>query len=98
MSNQNDEAKKIIAGLVIGVVGVGALYYFYAEKHRKTPVLKKIGRTIADVGEMIENCDLNSVTKEAQNLGQKMPKATNMLDSLSDWVSTGMSLWKKITQ
>ena len=98
MNNQHEETKKIITGLLIGVVGAGALYCIYAEKHRKTPVLKKIGKTIADVGEMIENCNLNSVNQVAESIEQKLPKGTDILNNLSEWVSTGISLWKKISK
>lgn len=98
MNKQKDETKKVATALLIGLVGAGALYYLYAETHQKTPLLKKVGRTIADVGEMIEHCDLSSASQAAESIEQKLPKAGDMLNSLSQWLSTGLSLWKKISQ
>lgn len=98
MNTQNQETRKIITGLLIGAVGAGALYCMCAASQRKTPVLQKIGRSIANVGEMIEHCDLSSVTNVAESMEKKLPQGADMLNSLSDWVSTGLSLWKKFSK
>lgn len=98
MNTQHEETKKIIKGLLIGAVGAGALYCMCAAKQKKTPVLQKIGRSIANVGEMIEHCDLHSVTDVAESMEKKLPKGADMLNSLGDWVSTGLSLWKKFSK
>jgi hypothetical protein len=96
MENKNDTSKKLILGLLIGgIVGVGALYYIQAGKNRKTPVLKKIGRTISEVGEMLENCDLDNASDVIGNIEEKMPRGVDIINNLTDWVDTGMNLWKK---
>jgi len=96
MKNEYDESKKLILGLLIGgVVGAGALYCIHAAKNHKTPVLKKIGKTIANVGEMLENCDLSSSADVMESIEKKIPSGADIVDSLTDWVDTGMSLWKK---
>ncbi len=99
MENKNDTSKKLILGLVIGgLVGAGALYCIQAGKNRKTPVLKKIGKTISDVGEMLENCQLDSASEVIEGIEDKMPKGADIINSLSDWVDAGMTLWKKFKQ
>ena len=95
MENKNDPSKKLILGLIIGgIVGAGALYCIQAGKNRKTPVLKKIGKTISDVGEMLENCNLDNASDVIENIENKMPKGVDIINSLTDWVDTGMNLWK----
>jgi hypothetical protein len=61
-------------------------------------VLKKIGKTISDVGEMLENCNLDTASDVLEKIEDKMPKGTDIINSLSDWIDTGMSLWKKFTK
>lgn len=98
MTNPNDDTKKLVAGLLIGAIGAGVLYYMYLEHNRKTPILKKIGRTIADVGEMIETCDLDTVNDYAERIEKKLPQGADAVETVSDWVSKGLTLWKKINK
>ena len=96
MKNEHNESSKWILGLLIGgVVGAGALYCVHAVQQKKTPVLKKIGRTIADVGEMLENCDFSSGTNVIESIEEKLPKGTEIVNNITDWVNTGLTLWKK---
>jgi gas vesicle protein len=96
MENKNDLSKKLILGLIIGgIVGAGALYCIQAGKNRKTPVLKKLGKTISGVGEMLENCNLENASDVIENIESKMPEGIDIINSLSDWVDSGMTLWKK---
>jgi hypothetical protein len=93
MKNEHDEAKKWMVGLLIGgVVGAGALYCIRAVQNRQTPVLKKVGKTISNLGEIIENFDAGDV---AESIEKKMPSGADVISSLSDWVDSGMQLWKK---
>lgn len=93
---KNDESKKVGLGLLIGsLVGAGALYCINLAVHRKTPVLKKIGRTISEVGEMIENCDVPSGSDLIDHMEKKLPSGVDILTGIADWVNSGMSLWKK---
>ena len=96
MKNEHDESSKLIVGLLIGgVVGAGALYCVHAAQNRKTPVLKKIGKTIVDVGEMLENCDLSKGADAFESLEKQIPKGTEVVSNLVDWLNTGLTLWKK---
>jgi hypothetical protein len=96
MKNEHDESSKLMVGLLIGgVLGAGALYCAYAAQHRKTPILKKIGKTITDVGEMIENCDLSSGSDVLESIEKKIPKGAEIVNNITDWVDTGLTLWKK---
>ncbi len=93
---ENDDSKKLLLGLIIGgIIGAGALYCIQAGRNRKTPVLQKIGKTISDVGEMLENCNLDSASDVMESIEKKMPSSADVISNLTDWVSTGMHLWKK---
>lgn len=98
MQNHNDESKKVILGLVIGsVLGASALYFLKAARNRPTPVLQKIGKTISEVGEMIEHSKLGeSVTSALHSAEKHTPKPSELVESFMDWASTGMNLWKKL--
>lgn len=98
MKNQQDDTKKIVGGLLVGVLGAGALYYWYVKCHQKTPIMKKIGRSISEVGEMIENCSLDSVSHLAETVEKKLPDGAEVLNNLSDWISTARSIWKKLSK
>ena len=96
MKNENHESKKILLGLLIGgIVGGGALYALRASQNRKTPVMKKIGRTISEVGEMLENFNLDSGEEMLESVQNKLPKGADVVSSLTDWVGTGLTLWNK---
>lgn len=98
MKNEHDESKKVVLGICIGaLVGAGALYCIQAATNQKTPVLKKIGRTISEVGEMLEHSNMMDTGSDMlHRIEQKLPASVDLLSSLTDWVSTGMSLWKKL--
>ena len=93
MQNKNDVSKKLILGLIIGgIVGAGILYMNRSSK-KTPPVLRKIGRTVSQVGEMLENCNLDSTMDVIE---EEAPRVTDMISTITDWVSTAMSLWKNI--
>ena len=90
---KSDVSKKLILGLIIGgIVGAGFLYLNRSSR-KSTPVLKKIGKTVSQVGEMLENCDLDNTMHAIED---KAPEVTDMISTITDWVSTAMSLWKNI--
>lgn len=93
--HHNGSKKVMLTLLLGGIVGAGALYCIQANQHRKTPVLKKIGRTISDVGEMLEHCNLSSVNGMVETIEKKIPKSMDIVHHLTDWVHTALTLWKK---
>jgi len=94
MENKNDLSKKLILGLIFGgIVGVGILYWNRSEKKNNTPVLKKIGKTVSQVGEMLENCDLDNTMNVTED---KAPKVTDMINTLTEWVGTTMNFLKNL--
>lgn len=96
MENEHDESKKMMMGLVIGgVVGASALYFIQAAQNRRTPVLKKIGKTISEVGQLLENCNFDTPAHMMETLENKIPSGGDVVNSLTDWVDTGLTLWKK---
>lgn len=99
MKNEHDESKKLILGLLIGgVIGAGALYCIQASRCRKTPFLQKVGKTISEVGEMLENCDLSSTADVKETIERNLPKGPEIVNNLTEWVDTGISLWKKFNK
>ena len=97
MKNENNnESKKMVLGLVIvGLVGAGVVYCMHNAKSRKTPVLQKIGKTISEVGEMLEHSNLSSAASDTlESLERKLPDKGEVISNLADWVSTGLTLWK----
>lgn len=96
MGNKHDESKKIILGLLIGgAVGAGALYFLRAAQKEKTPLLKKIGKTMVDVGEMLEDCDMSSGADVIESIEKKIPSGAKVFDHLVSWAEMGLALWKK---
>jgi len=98
MNNTHEETKKILTGILLGTIGAGALYYWYVQSHKKIPVMQKIGRTISDVGEMIENYHFDGVTRLAETVEKKLPDGADVLNDISQWISTARSFWKKISK
>lgn len=97
MQNKNDNSQKIVLGLLMGaIVGAGALYCINASRHRRTPILQKIGRTMSEVGEMLENSEIESFSDVAHEIQESFPQGKDVISSLLNWLSSGMSLWKKI--
>lgn len=97
MANEHVDSKNVVLGLLIGgALGAGALYCLHVAQNQKKPVLKKIGKTIADVGEMIENCSVCSVSDAVESLEKKIPKGAELVNNLADWVDLGTTLWKKL--
>lgn len=94
MSNENTESRKVLLGLLIGgVVGAGVLYTIHA-RNQKTPIIKKIGKTISEVGEMLENCDLGSGADVVSHIEKKIPKGVDIVNTVADWLHNGLALWK----
>jgi hypothetical protein len=99
MKNENNESKKLLWGLLIGgAVGAGVLYYLQNSHNRETPVLKKIGKTVSEIGEMLENCNLNSTADVIENIEEKIPSKGEVFNNLADWVDSGLSIWKKFNK
>ncbi|MBI3508480.1 MAG: hypothetical protein HY069_02435 [Chlamydiia bacterium] len=94
---KNESNKKLIFSLLIsGIVGAGILYRIQAEQSKKTPVLRKIGKTITDVGHMIENCSECSTSDVMDHIEKKLPRGADILHSINNWVDAGMTLWEKL--
>lgn len=99
MQNKNDNSQKIVLGLMIGaIVGAGTLYYIKAYRHRQTPIVHKIGRTLSEVGQMLENSKDESFSNIAHEIQDFFPKGKEMMSSVLNWLSSAMSLWNKIKQ
>jgi hypothetical protein len=97
MNNEHrDSGKWVLGFLIAGVVGAGALYYLQAAESRKKPVLKKIGKTISNVGEILENYADQGNHTVMQQIEEKIPAGVDLMSTLSDWVDTAVTLWKQL--
>ncbi len=96
MLDNNDDTKKIVTGLIIGsVVGATIMYAMHASRSKHPPVVQKIGKTLSEVGEMLEQCDFSGCSKFAHECEKNLPSERDVMDNILNWVETGMSLWKK---
>lgn len=93
MSNDNYNPTKIVMGIILGgAVGATALYLL-RNTERKTPIMQKIGKTMTEVGEMLEKGELTD--KMVHAVEKNTPSATEMISTVADWVDTGLNLWKR---
>lgn len=98
MENEHNESNKILLGLLVGgVVGAGMLFYFRSAQNHRTPILKKVGRTISEVGELLENSNLDS-TDVIKNIEKKIPKSIDVINCVTNWMETGITLWKQFNK
>lgn len=100
MTNQNNDPKKIMLGLLLGVaVGATALH-FYSSSHQshQPSVLNKMGQTLREIGEMLENSDSGSYKSAFSEAHKNTSKGSDILHNLYSWFSNGMHLWKKLAK
>jgi hypothetical protein len=96
MENKNDESRKLLLTLLVGgVVGAGVVYYVHNAQNRPVPFMKKIGKTISEIGDALGGCNLNSAQDVMKNIQEKAPSALDVVSNVTDWVDTGLTLWKK---
>ncbi len=92
MKHDNTETKKVILSLLLGgVIGLGIAY---SMRSHKPPVMKKIGRTVSELGDMLQHYDTPSQVMES--IEHKLPNSAAVFNSLSDWINTGFELWKTL--
>ena len=95
MQNNQNPAKKIVLGVVLGsVVGATALYMLYSAQHRQQPLIKKVGKTISDIGEMLENCNFGT-DETANKVEQSLPRKMHIADNIGDLIDMGIKIWKQ---
>ena len=96
MENKNNEAKKLLLTLLVGgAVGAGIVYCVRSAHDYNVPVMKKIGQTISEIGDAVSSCRLNKAQDVVKNIEEKAPSALDVVSNLTDWIDTGLTLWKK---
>ena len=87
MKNERNISKKVFLGLLLG----GAVVYCLrsAKQKRNPPILNRIGKTIVEVGEALENWDGDKGESLIERIESGLP-------TMTDWLDCGLSIWKKI--
>ena len=99
MENKHDELKKLLLILLLGgAVGAGILYYMRSAQNQPVPMIKKIGRTVSEIGEALSSCDLNTPQNVMKSVQDKVPSTLDVISNVTDWVDTGLTLWKKFNK
>ncbi|MGB7978700.1 MAG: hypothetical protein WCF19_06035 [Chlamydiales bacterium] len=97
MRNKDDEIKKIVIGVVVGgIVGGSAFYLWNAIHGPDRPVLNKIGRAIAEMGDILENSAVDDRGDAIDRIEKSLPKGENTINHVLNWVATGINLWNKV--
>jgi len=95
MENNQNASHKIAVGVVLGsVVGATALYMLYSAQHRQQPLIKKVGKTISNIGEMLENCNF-STDEITHKVEQSLPKKMHLAANIGDLIDMGIKIWKQ---
>lgn len=93
-----DKENKLFFGLVLsGLVAAASVAVVYGLQHshsHKKP-FKKLGKTITEIGEMLEKCDLGAEASIAvENVEQKVVKS-DIFNQLTKWLDSGLTVWKQ---
>ena len=97
MEDKRDESKKLLLTLLIGgAVGAGVLYCMQNTQSRPLPVMKKVGKTISEIGEVLGRCELGNAQNVMKSIQEKAPNTLDVISGMTDWVDTGLTLWKKL--
>src|SRR6476469_8883163 len=79
----NNNSQKVILGLAISTaIGAGILYYLRTARNRPTPVLQKIGQTIVEVGEMLDECKVGKCRNIVERARHRAPSTEDLLSSV----------------
>jgi len=89
---KTDKNAKIVTGAIVGGI-IGIALILSLRKHKETS-LSTLGTTISHLSELFEN---NKIEEPAviKELGKKMQIHESTLLEMTDWVITGIKLWKK---
>ncbi|MDP1836412.1 MAG: hypothetical protein Q8K75_10880 [Chlamydiales bacterium] len=89
MKSDSRETRKIALSLLLGgIIGVGI---GYCMRTHSPPAVNKIGRTVSELGETLQSKNPREVMGTIE---QKLPNSAAVFNSLSDWINTGIELWK----
>lgn len=91
-----DQQAKLATGLILGGIAGAVALYLMHQQTRQLPLLKRVGKKISDVGQIVENMDFDceDITDSFQ---KRLPNKGDILKNVADWVTTGLKIWKKIT-
>jgi hypothetical protein len=97
MSNEHNNSKKVVIGLVVGaLVGAGVLYFINAARPHKIPILQKVGKTITEVGEALTNCEIDGFSDVAEEVKKSLPHKGDIMNGILNWISNSVNLLQKL--
>lgn len=99
MKSDSKEANNILTGIVVGgIIGGAAFYLWHASRDHHKPMLGKIGKAIADVGEILESSNIDNRDDALDEIESTIPRGESTVNNVLTWVATGISLWKKFNK
>lgn len=92
---ENNNSNKVVLGILLGsALGAAAICVAKAAQHRKPPLIKRVGKTIADVGEMLETCEFPGCAA-MEKAEKSLPNGSKVVDGIIDFLDMGMKIWKQ---
>lgn len=91
---KNDLDKLILGFVIGGLIGGGAFYLLRANKKEKALFFQKIGKIVAEVGELLKESSIEDKNAALEEIMKKIPKKGN-LANLAMLAAIGINLWKK---
>ena len=96
-NNKNQDSKNIVLGVVIGgILGGSAFYLWSITQKQNKPLLDKIGRAIADMGEILECSNIDNNKEALDEIEKTLPKGDHLVNNVLNWAATGINLWKNL--
>ncbi len=87
-----DETNKILLGALIGGI-IGGTAFYLLNSHQHKPVLSKIARAISEMGEALDDSQVDCPKEAIDEIGKSIPKGDTAINNVLTWVATGIHLW-----
>jgi t-SNARE complex subunit (syntaxin) len=97
MKRNNDDSSKLILGLLIsGAVAAGIAVACRKRVQNEHRPLYKLGKTISQIGQMLETCSIDKSASEVIETVEKKISRSDVVDRLTSWLDTSVNVWKTL--